>query len=218
MGRQRRRTNRSRRTPAGDALSAEQVRGSAAGHRTHRSLEQQGARPGNRRLGLRFFVVCALLMAAFYALFYTPPWESSTLDGFFGAYLRLYADATAAILRVLGGEATVSDTVVVSSHFSMRVVRGCDALEATALVICAVVASPVRFRSRLLGVLGGVLVLGAVNLVRLVSLFFVGVHFPKAFETIHLEVWQAVLIILAIALWLLWVRWAVKVEPEGKPQ
>ena len=42
------------------------------------------------------------------------------------------------------------------------------------------------------------------NLVRVISLFLVRIYSPKAFETMHLDVWQALFIFLAIVLWAVW--------------
>ena len=47
------------------------------------------------------------------------------------------------------------------------------------------------------------------NLARIVSLFYIQIHFPRAFEVMHIEVWQALFIFLAIALWAWWACWAV---------
>ena len=57
------------------------------------------------------------------------------------------------------------------------------------------------------------MILAVVNLVRIVSLFLVGVYFPKAFDWMHVEVWSAIFILLAIVLWTLWIQWAMKFRP-----
>ncbi len=53
------------------------------------------------------------------------------------------------------------------------------------------------------------------NLVRIVSLFYIQIHFPRAFEVMHIEVWQVLFIFLAIALWALWAWWAVRRGAAG---
>ena len=54
------------------------------------------------------------------------------------------------------------------------------------------------------------LILLLINLVRLVSLFFIGVYWPKALDVMHEDVWQAAFIVLAIVLWAIWVQWATR--------
>lgn len=144
-------------------------------------------------------------MGLYYALTAT----STAKNTVFPAYLRLNATACATILAWLGEEATASDTNVSSPQFTMRIARGCDAIEPSALFISAVVALPVAIWTRLLGIAAGTLVLMIVNLVRVVTLFFIGTRFPGAFDLMHFDVWQAVFIFLAVVLWVIWAIWAV---------
>ena len=64
------------------------------------------------------------------------------------------------------------------------------------------------------GIALGILVLYALNLVRTVSLFLVGTYFPGLFDTAHYIVWQSLMILLAIGLWLFWVEKLVYVTPR----
>jgi exosortase/archaeosortase family protein len=140
-------------------------------------------------------------MGLYYLLTLTPPVK----HGFFPAYLRLNASASAAILRVFGEDARAEQQSIVSSAGpAIELERGCDAVEPSALFVSAVLASPVRFMSRLGAAAVGVVVLMLLNLVRVVSLFLVRLYFPAAFDAMHLDVWQALFIFLAIALWAIW--------------
>lgn len=90
---------------------------------------------------------------------------------------------------------------------SVSVERGCDALAPSALFVSAVLASPVSIRSRLIAALGGTLLLMVINLVRIISLYLTRIHWPKAFDVMHLDVWQSLFIFLAILLWAVWATW-----------
>lgn len=98
----------------------------------------------------------------------------------------------------------------------MQIVRGCDAIEPTAAFAAAVLASPVSLWTKLPGILVGTLILLFVNLVRLVSLFLIGVHWPRALDVMHEDLWQAAFIVLAIVLWAIWVQWATR-SKAGEP-
>ena len=150
---------------------------------------------------LRFLLTFAICMAVYYLATLTPPVK----QGFFPAYLRLNAAASAAILRVVGQDVTVRDKSIVSTAGpAIEVERGCDAVEPSALFVSAVLASPVSWLSRLSAAAAGTLVLMVLNLIRVASLFLVKVYYPGAFDTMHLDVWQALFIFMAIVFWAVW--------------
>ena len=66
--------------------------------------------------------------------------------------------------------------------------------------------SAVSLRCRLTPMLLGTLLLLAINLVRIVSLYYTGVYFPSAFETVHIDVWQTLFVFLPLVFWLIWLR------------
>jgi len=118
------------------------------------------------------------------------------------------ARITSGVLNLLGHRTTVAGSTVASNLFGITVVTACTGLFTTGLFLIAVVAYPAGWRSRLIGAglgIGGVFLM---NVVRLVSLYYIGVHLPAFLDQAHQLVWQSVLIVFAVALWLLWAgRW-----------
>ena len=155
---------------------------------------------GGRGPALRFVAVLAVLIAGFYALAGVP-WFS---DGVFPANLRLNAEISCRILRALGEDARRVDRTIVSPRFAMEVRRGCDALEPAAVFLAAVLAFPAHWRRRIVGAVVGIAALFALNIVRIVTLHYTGAYWPSAFETMHLEIWQTLYVIFAMALWMIW--------------
>ncbi len=156
---------------------------------------------------MRFVGMFSLLIGLFYALFL----PFSGKEGPFQVYLGFLAGACASFLRLLGHDVTVtSGTLIASPDFSIEIVRGCDGIEAAALFSAAVLASPVALRHRVSFLLVGVAALVCVNILRAVTLFCIGVYFPKAFERIHFEAWPGVLIVAVLSCWLIWARWAAR--------
>ncbi|MHC4092766.1 MAG: hypothetical protein ACYSVY_21250 [Planctomycetota bacterium] len=185
------------RAPSVDGAGAEPRRAEAGGE-DQEAQRGKGRRFWARRPVLRFILVFGVLMVLFYTAYYTPRSISATVAGVFDASLDLYAEASGTVLGILGDEVHV----------------GCDAVEATALFVCAVVAAPVGWRRRLVGILGGVVLLVGLNIVRIVSLYYIGIHFPNAFRAVHIDVWQPVFILVAVGLWLLWACWATRSRTE----
>jgi len=157
---------------------------------------------------LRFVVITGALMALFYWVFYTPPEESPALDAFIRTYLHGYAVGAAFLLDLFGFNAKADGTTVFLDFLPVEVVRGCDAMEPIALYVAAVIAVPMSWREKLVGVFGGVAALAAINTIRIAILSYVSSKHQEFFETAHLTIAQTVFILCTVSLWVLWAMWA----------
>lgn len=164
---------------------------------------------GSRGRVLRFILIMAVLMGGFYAFYYAPGGGDTLSGRLIRGYLALYAEASGGLLRLLGFQATVTGQTI-SGDFSVTVVKGCDAMEPKALFIAAVMAFPAAWRRRLIGIVVGLAALISVNLFRIVSLYWIGARAPDWFDVMHLEVWQTILVLISIGLWVLWALWATQ--------
>lgn len=164
---------------------------------------------------LRFVLILGGLMAAFNLFFYMGFSKSDS----FNTYLGWNAKVSAAILGLLGDDARVSGVTLSTPRFALTLMPGCDALQTSAFFVFAVLAAPisVSLLSRVAPLVLGMVVLLAINVVRIISLYYTGVYFPSAFATMHIDVWQALFIFLPIFFWLTWSRWAMrpkKLKPD----
>jgi exosortase H (IPTLxxWG-CTERM-specific) len=153
---------------------------------------------------IRFLATVVILMGAYYTLTGTDAFSKNFLP----AYLTVVASVTSAALSLLGFVTVTSGTVVSSTAFSMNIAYGCDALEPTFLFVVVVLAYPSVWGRKLIGALIGILLLYTTNIVRLVTLFWTGTYKRDYFELLHIEIWQALFIILALALFVVWVSLA----------
>lgn len=165
-----------------------------------------GRRERRKHPVLRAVFLFGLLMGGYYLLEYWYLMHGTLLE----SYLSLIATAVAGVLTLLGDETIAQGKVVASRAFQVQIFHGCDALEPTAAYLSALLASPIAFRAKLPGILVGVIGLQVVNLVRIVSLFLVGAHYPDALDIMHYDLWQAAFIVIAIVFWAIWVQWATR--------
>ena len=167
---------------------------------------------GNRAVFL-FGLTFGILMALYYVVALLP-WVDGTL---FPTYLQSNAKLSNTILHWFGQTSVVTGATIRSPQFAITIKRGCDALEPSWLFCAAVLAFPAPWRRRLIGMVVGVLAILTLNLVRIVSLYFLGIHLPGFFETMHLEVWPVVFIFAALLLWLGWISWSRRtaLEPQN---
>jgi len=161
-----------------------------------------------RAPALRFLAIFVLLLGVFYAAVYLP-----ACDRAFYRYLCINARVANALLRGLGQPTTVADVTIRSAQYAVSIRRGCDAIEPAWFFCAAVLAFPGHWRRKPAGLAVGITAILALNLVRIVSLYFIGLHLPRFFPAAHLEVWPVIFIMVALALWIAWIRWSQKDGP-----
>ncbi len=121
-------------------------------------------------------------------------------------YTTFVAHEARVALNLLGENARVDGQVLSSSRFAVQIYNGCNGLEAILVFVAGVLAFPAPWLRRLAGVVLGVLAIQVVNVVRVVSLFYVGIFKPQWFSVSHVFIWQSLIILLSVVLWLVWVQ------------
>lgn len=129
-------------------------------------------------------------------------------------YTAFIARVSGAILRLFGEQATVSQCVVSSPRFAVTIYNGCNGLITSLILIAGVLAFPARWSAKVIGVVGGLLAIQVINMFRIVSLFYIGVYFPSLFNDAHIFIWQSVVILAGVGLW---IAWAHHIARPGQP-
>jgi len=137
----------------------------------------------------------------------------STPARFFAAYVSLQAQLVAALVALFDPSARLDGTTV-SGSFGLEIIRDCSSLDVQALLAAALLASPLRWRSRLLGLGVGLLFLNLANVARIAALYAIGAHLPAAFDTAHEELMPLALVVLACGFFAFWVARAQR-APEA---
>ena len=154
---------------------------------------------------LRFVLKFGFLLALFYGLSVT-----SYFDRMLYSYLEANAWVSNAILHGFGQQTQVSEVTIESPQFAIAIRRGCDAVEPTWLFCAAVLSFRAPLMRKLPGLLAGTVLLQILNLVRIVTLYWIGLYSPDIFEAAHMEIWPTVFIIVAIVLFIGWIEWSRK--------
>jgi exosortase H (IPTLxxWG-CTERM-specific) len=126
------------------------------------------------------------------------------------------AKVSGLVLDLLGQHVTMKGTIISSPRFAVNIRNGCNGIEAMLIFLAAVLAFPASWRSRLTGLALGILAIQVVNLIRVVVLFLTGAYFPRLFDTSHTVIWQTIVILTGVLLWVYWAnRFARPVEPAA---
>jgi len=124
--------------------------------------------------------------------------------------------ASSLLIEIFGGSVDIFGDILRSpiSGFAVKVDNGCSGLEAVILICAAVLAFPTTWKLRLIGVLGCSAAILGVNLIRIISLFYIGQYSMKWFEWAHLYAWDILIMVDGVIAILLWIRYAIPRTPQ----
>lgn len=96
------------------------------------------------------------------------------------------------------------------SGAAIQIAPGCNGVEAMIILLAAIIAFPAPYMYKLKGLFWGFLAIQALNMVRIISLFYLLQWDRNWFEFFHLYLWQALIILDALVVWLIWLRYLPK--------
>ncbi len=92
------------------------------------------------------------------------------------------------------------------SGFSVAIRAGCNGVEASIVLVAAILAFSANWYLKLLGIGVGLITIQLLNLVRIISLFYIGQWNMEVFEWAHLYIWQALITFDVLIYFLIWLR------------
>jgi exosortase H (IPTLxxWG-CTERM-specific) len=118
----------------------------------------------------------------------------------------LIATAAGGVLGVLHEHVIVKGTIIAAACFSVDIKNGCNGLETLLFLVAAVLAFPATWRQRVIAAVIGTILIQAVNLIRVVTLYWIGCHRPQWFASFHLAIWQTIVFATAVIFFAAWSR------------
>ena len=157
------------------------------------------------------FVFAALMVALF--VFQLSPWGQEYLVL---PFTGLIAQLSAWFLQLWDPQVLAHGKIIwnAENQFAMSIEAGCNGVEAGIILISAMLAFPAHWKDKVLGILLGNLTVQAINLARVVSLFYLGQWDKTLFEWAHLYVWQALIMLDVLIVFILYLRHLARRE-EG---
>lgn len=160
----------------------------------------KNGKPADPRPARYFLLRFACLLALFYVAISLHPVNDRVVVPFTASIAR----ASARVLNTAGERVRVEGTLVSSDRFAVNIENGCNGLETTLLLAAAVIAFPAPWTHRLAGLAAGFAAIQAINLVRVVSLFWLGAHHPAWFTSAHTVIWQSAVVLFGVLVFLFW--------------
>jgi exosortase H (IPTLxxWG-CTERM-specific) len=121
----------------------------------------------------------------------------------------MLARLSAALILPFDGSAIAYGRILQfkDTGFAVSIEAGCNGVEATIVLIAAIVAYPARWRARFLAIGLGFLAIQVMNLARIISLFYLGNWNMEVFSWIHLYLWPTLIMLDVLIVFVLYLRY-----------
>ncbi len=162
----------------------------------------------------RFLVLFILLLVGLFALELLQPVQQLIVLPWTSALAKVCVG----LVGLFDGSAMAQGKVIwnAATGFGVSIEPGCNGVEAFIVLCAAVLAYPASAKYKLLGLAIGFAAIQLLNVVRVISLFYVGQWNKEVFDFAHIYLWQALIMLDVLGVWLLWVR-ALPAKPTPTP-
>jgi exosortase H (IPTLxxWG-CTERM-specific) len=152
----------------------------------------------------RFLLIFLVLLTALFTLEMLEPVQAHVVQPF-TAYL---ADISAAIIIPFDDQITATGRVIrhAGNNFAVSIEAGCNGIEAAIVLVAAVIAFPARWGQKLAAIAIGFLAIQAMNILRIISLFYLGMWNMTIFSWTHLYLWPVLIMLDVLIVFLFYLR------------
>jgi exosortase H (IPTLxxWG-CTERM-specific) len=160
---------------------------------------------------VRFLLTFIVLVTVLFAAELTAPVQQY----FVLPWTEMLTKAAASLLQWADPTVISRGKVLATAQgtFAISVEAGCNGIEALIILVAAMLAFPAPWRHKIWGILLGAFAVQALNLVRVISLFYIGQWSMPVFHWMHLYAWQALIMLDVLFVWILWIR-AMPKKPQ----
>lgn len=91
--------------------------------------------------------------------------------------------------------------------FAVSIESGCNGVEASIVLIAGVLAFPATWQQRFIAILLGFAAIQGLNILRIISLFYLGQWNFDIFEWTHLYLWPVLIMLDVLLVFAIYLRW-----------
>jgi exosortase H (IPTLxxWG-CTERM-specific) len=151
---------------------------------------------------LRFVLIFACCLLFGFGLLPTPPVQSADV-----ALSRALVGISHGLVLASGGHATRDGAILrAPGGFAVEMRDGCNAVNVGILLWSAILAYPAPWKMKALGLMAGSVIVQALNILRFISLFYLGQYSMSWFDFAHSYLWESLLTLDTMVVFWLWVN------------
>jgi len=160
---------------------------------------------------LRFLILFVGILLGLFSVEMLNPVQDAVIQPFTGllasistALIMPFDDSVIAQGRILRDSA---------SGFAVSIESGCNGVEAAIVLVAGVAAFPATLRQKCTAILAGFFFVQALNIVRIISLFYLGQWNYSVFEWFHLYLWPVLIMLDVLVVFAIYLQWLGKSAP-----
>ena len=159
----------------------------------------------------RFLLLFCGVLAALFTIEMLKPVQEAVIQPFTG----LLASISTAIIVPFDDAVIAQGRVLrdATSGFAVSIEAGCNGVEAAIVLIAGVVAFPATLKHKLVAIVAGFFFVQALNIVRIISLFYLGQWNYTVFEWFHLYLWPVLIMLDVLIVFAVYLQWLGKEQP-----
>jgi exosortase H (IPTLxxWG-CTERM-specific) len=152
----------------------------------------------------RFAITFTLLLLGLFTLELLDPVQAAVVQPFTG----WLADVSAAIMLPLDEHVYASGRIIshTQTGFAVSIEAGCNGVEAAIVLIAGILAFPAPVKAKLAAILLGFLAIQVMNILRIISLFYLGQWNLELFTWTHLYLWPVLIMLDVLVVFILYLR------------
>ena len=160
----------------------------------------------------RFLLVFCGVLGSLFAIEMLSPVQQAVIQPF----TVLLANVSTAVIVPFDNTVIAQGRILrdATTGFAVSIEAGCNGVEATIVLVAGIVAFPASLRHKMIAILVGFLFVQALNIVRIVSLFYLGQWNYTVFEWFHLYLWPVLIMLDVLVVFAIYLQWLGKQHPE----
>ncbi len=118
------------------------------------------------------------------------------------------AQTSAWIVQLFDSNVVSSGVILqhTGNGFSVSIQSGCNGVEAVLVLISAILVFPTAWKNKVQGIIVGFVAVELLNIIRIISLFYLGQWNQDIFNWAHLYIWEALIMLDILIVFLWWLR------------
>ena len=160
----------------------------------------------------KFLLIFCGVLAVLFAIEMLNPVQEAVIHPF----TAVLANVSTAVILPFDNTVIAQGRILrdATTGFAVSIEAGCNGVEAAIVLIAGIVAFPASIQHKAIAILAGFLFVQALNIVRIISLFYLGQWNYTVFEWFHLYLWPVLIMLDVLVVFAIYLQWLGKRHPE----